>query len=63
MCGLDAAVAAAYGWTDYTPEMPDTEILRRLLAQNLARAETEHQLEIGRKTMRERSAVFRKLAE
>lgn len=35
---LDAAVATAYGWTDYTPEMPDEEILRRLLALNLARA-------------------------
>ena len=35
---LDAAVAAAYGWTDYTPAMPDEEILRRLLALNLARA-------------------------
>jgi type II restriction/modification system DNA methylase subunit YeeA len=33
---LDAAVAAAYGWTDYTPEMPDEEILKRLLALNLA---------------------------
>jgi hypothetical protein len=32
---LDAAVAAAYGWADYTPEMPDDEILRRLLALNL----------------------------
>jgi hypothetical protein len=35
---LDAAVAAAYGWADYTPEMPDEELLRRLLALNLARA-------------------------
>ncbi|MGD6125745.1 hypothetical protein QUV32_22420 [Xanthomonas citri pv. citri] len=35
---LDAAVAAAYGWTDYTPEMPDEEILARLLALNRARA-------------------------
>lgn len=35
---LDAAVAAAYGWSDYTWEMPDEEILRRLLALNLARA-------------------------
>jgi type II restriction/modification system DNA methylase subunit YeeA len=35
---LDAAVAAAYGWTDYTPAMPDEEILRRLLALNLARS-------------------------
>ena len=34
---LDAAVAAAYGWTDYTPQMPDDEILRRLLALNLQR--------------------------
>ena len=31
---LDAAVAAAYGWDDYTPDMPDEEILRRLLALN-----------------------------
>ena len=35
---LDASVAAAYGWLDYTPAMPDDEILRRLLALNLARA-------------------------
>jgi len=35
---LDAAVARAYGWTDYTPEMPDEEILRRLLKLNLERA-------------------------
>jgi hypothetical protein len=35
---LDAAVATAYGWTDYTPAMPDDEILRRLLALNLERA-------------------------
>jgi hypothetical protein len=34
---LDALVAAAYGWTDYTPEMPDEEVLRRLLALNLER--------------------------
>lgn len=34
---LDAAVAAAYGWTDYSPDMPDEEILRRLLALNLER--------------------------
>ncbi|MDP2784321.1 MAG: hypothetical protein Q8O38_06975 [Sulfurimicrobium sp.] len=34
---LDAAVAQAYGWNDYTPEMPDEEILRRLLALNLFR--------------------------
>ena len=35
---LDAAVAAAYGWTDYTAEMPDEEILRRLLKLNLERS-------------------------
>ena len=35
---FDAAVAAAYGWADYAPTMPDDEILRRLLALNLARA-------------------------
>jgi hypothetical protein len=35
---LDAAVAQAYGWQDYTPVMADNEILRRLLALNLARA-------------------------
>ncbi|MGE5386139.1 MAG: class I SAM-dependent DNA methyltransferase [Betaproteobacteria bacterium] len=35
---LDQAVAAAYGWSDYTPGMPDEEILRRLLALNLERA-------------------------
>jgi type II restriction/modification system DNA methylase subunit YeeA len=32
---LDSAVAKAYGWDDYTPEMADEEILRRLLALNL----------------------------
>lgn len=35
---LDAAVAAAYGWTDYTPAMTDDEILKRLLALNQQRA-------------------------
>jgi hypothetical protein len=34
---LDAAVAAAYGWSDYTPALPDEEILRRLLALNFQR--------------------------
>jgi len=37
---LDAAVAAAYGWTDYSAAMPDDEILKRLLALNLARSAT-----------------------
>jgi type II restriction/modification system DNA methylase subunit YeeA len=31
---LDKAVAAAYGWNDYTSEMPDDVILSRLLALN-----------------------------
>ena len=35
---LDQAVAAAYGWEDYTPDMPDEEILKRLLALNQVRA-------------------------
>lgn len=35
---LDAAVAAAYGWTDYTSAMTDNEILARLLALNHARS-------------------------
>lgn len=35
---LDVAVATAYGWTDYTPEMPDEVILKRLLALNLERS-------------------------
>ena len=38
---LDAAVAKAYGWTDYVPEMPDEELLRRLLSLNLERAGKE----------------------
>ena len=60
---LDAAVAAAYGWADYTPDMPDADILKRLLALNLERAEIERQLEIGRMIMKKHHAVFRKLAE
>lgn len=38
---LDKAVAAAYGWQDYTPEMTDAEILQRLLKLNLARSSTD----------------------
>jgi hypothetical protein len=60
---LDAAVAAAYGWADYTPAMPDEEILRRLLALNLEREEFERQLETGRKFMKEHHAVLRELAK
>jgi hypothetical protein len=32
--------AAAYGWTDYTLEMPDDEILRRLLDLDRKRRHT-----------------------
>ncbi|MBK7136632.1 MAG: class I SAM-dependent DNA methyltransferase [Rhodocyclales bacterium] len=38
---LDAAVAAAYGWHDYAPGLPDEEILKRLLALNLERKAAE----------------------
>lgn len=31
---LDKAVAGAYGWSDYTPQWTDEEVLRRLLALN-----------------------------
>jgi len=34
---LDTAVAQAYGWDDYTPDMTDTEILQRLLKLNRQR--------------------------
>jgi hypothetical protein len=39
---LDVAVAAAYGWTDYTIEMSDNEILSRLLKLNLERASRQY---------------------
>lgn len=35
---LDMAVATAYGWADYSADMADDELLKRLLALNLARA-------------------------
>lgn len=35
---LDVTVAEAYGWQDYTPDMQDEEVLRRLLEINLMRA-------------------------
>lgn len=38
---LDIAVAAAYGWDDYTPEMAEEELLRRLLSLNHQRAEQQ----------------------
>jgi hypothetical protein len=38
---LDAAVAAAYGWTDWASSMDDDEILRRLLVLNRDRAAAE----------------------
>ena len=37
---LDKAVAEAYGWTDYTPSMSDSEIRTRLLKLNLSRVGT-----------------------
>ena len=43
---LDKAVANAYGWDDYTPEMPDAEILQRLLKLNLARHKQDQSQEI-----------------
>ncbi|MBP7906181.1 MAG: class I SAM-dependent DNA methyltransferase [Alphaproteobacteria bacterium] len=44
---LDKTVAAAYGWTDYTPELPDSEILLRLLALNQERSKAA---EVAEKT-------------
>lgn len=38
---LDKAVAAAYGWDNYTPEWTDEDILQRLLALNLERAKNQ----------------------
>ena len=35
---LDLAVAAAYGWLDYRPDIADEEILKRLLALKLQRS-------------------------
>ena len=32
------AVAAAYGWADYSAATPDEEMLRRLLALTLGRS-------------------------
>lgn len=40
---LDQAIATAYGWADYSPELPDGEILLRLLALNRERAKKEAQ--------------------
>jgi len=37
---LDTAVAAAYGWGDYTSDMPDDEILAWLFALNQERAKS-----------------------
>jgi hypothetical protein len=38
---LDTTAALAYGWSDYSPQMADDEILRRLLMINRQRAEEE----------------------
>ena len=35
---LDKAVAAAYGWTDYSPQWTEDDILRRLLTMNQQRS-------------------------
>ena len=43
---LDKAVANAYNWADYTPETSDDEILRRLLALNLAAIQTKEASEV-----------------
>jgi hypothetical protein len=43
---LDKAVATAYGWDDYTPEMTDAEILQRLLKLNLERHKPDRSNEI-----------------
>lgn len=43
---LDLAVAAAYGWADYTAAMPDEELLRRLLDLNLQRQAVQEHLPI-----------------
>lgn len=40
---LDAAVASAFGWADYTPGMPDEEILSRLLTLNLVQSKNTDQ--------------------
>jgi hypothetical protein len=44
---LDTAVASAYGWADYLPDMPDEEILKRLLALNLERSAAGHGTSVG----------------
>jgi len=38
---LDAAVAAAYVWTDYSPAMPDDEVLQLILTINNQRAQEQ----------------------
>ncbi len=49
---LDLAVAKAYGWTDYTSEMPDDEILARLLKLNLERAAEQASIKVTKKRPR-----------
>ncbi len=46
---LDKAVAAAYGWKDYSPAWTDEDILSRLLALNLARAKAQAKTTTTRK--------------
>lgn len=40
LLGVPTPGSSAYGWTDYTTNMPDDELLRRPLALNLARSAT-----------------------
>jgi hypothetical protein len=54
---LDEAVAAAYGWADYTPAMADEEILKRLLALNLARSGEEALKHSGKQFSRPSAAT------
>ena len=44
---LDQAVAAAYGWTDYSDDMADEEILKRLLALNRERSKPHESTPLG----------------
>jgi hypothetical protein len=60
---LDAAVAAAYGWTDYTAQTTDAQILQRLLALNVGynkvpNAETQAAMQEADEMVAARTARF-----
>ncbi len=60
---LDAAVAAAYGWTDYTAQTTDAQILQRLLALNVGynkvpNAETQAAMQEADEMVAARAARF-----